>query len=502
MDASQDPFGPARHGALPRHVPVLVIGAGFAGIGAAAVLGRAGYDVLVLERADRVGGTWRDNRYPGCACDVPSALYSFSFAPSPRATTGTGGGWSRRFAAQPEILAYLDGVVRRLGLGRSIRCGVEVLAAAWDEAALVWRVTTDAGTLTADVLISACGALSEPAPPQVPGLDAFGGPVLHTARWTPGTDLTGLRVAVVGTGASAVQVVPELARRAAELVVLQRTPPWILPRHDRPLPRGRARAPRLARAWAYTRQELLEPALVHRPELLAVAERHALAHLRRQVPDPGLRALLTPGYRLGCKRVLLSDDYYPALVRDTVELVPSALARLEPGAVVSADGARRAVDAVVLATGFRVSDPPIAHRVQGRDGVLLADAWRPTGMQALRGTTVTGFPNLFLLTGPNTGSAHTSMVHVIESQLRYVRDALDVMRERDVVAIEPTAAAQRAWTEDVRRRMRSTVWATGGCESWYADGEGRLTALWPGSSVRLRLRTRRLDVREYRAVRR
>jgi cation diffusion facilitator CzcD-associated flavoprotein CzcO len=240
--------------------------------------------------------------------------------------------------------------------------------------------------------------------------------------------------------------------------------------------------------------------MVHRPGLMRGIERLGREHLRRQVPDPGLRALLTPTYRAGCKRILSSDDYYPALCRDNVELVPSAVARLEPGTVVAADGTRRAADAVVLATGFETTDLPIAHHVRGRDGRLLADVWRGAGMQALRGTTVHGFPNLFLLIGPNTGLGHTSMIQVIESQLAYVQDALAAMARRRLAAIEPAADAQRAWNDRLQERMRGTVWATGGCASWYQDDHGRLTTLWPGSTMRLRRQTRRIDLVEYRVT--
>jgi cation diffusion facilitator CzcD-associated flavoprotein CzcO len=478
------------------HLPVVVIGAGFAGIGAAAVLTQAGHEVLVLERAATVGGTWRDNSYPGCACDVQSHLYAFSFAPNPA--------WSHVYSTQPEILAYLKDVVRRFDLGRRIRCGVGVDAAVWDEQTLVWRLGTTAGTLTADVLISACGPLSEPKVPAFPGLESFGGQLLHSARWTPDVDLAGRRVAVVGTGASAIQIVPQLAGSAAELTVFQRTAPWVTPRRDREIPPRRRRryalhpaAQRLTRWAIYGGRELLVLGMVHRPGLMHGVERLGRAQLRRQVPDPGLRALLTPTYRAGCKRILSSDDYYPALARENVELIPSGVARFEPGAVVAEDGTRREADAVVLATGFATTDLPIAHHLSGRGGRPLADAWRETGMQALRGTTVHGFPNLFLLVGPNTGLGHTSMIHVIESQLRYVREALAVMRDRGIAAIEPAADAQRRWNAALQERMRGTVWATGGCASWYQDEHGRITTLWPGSTARLRWETRRIDLAEY-----
>jgi len=479
---------------------VVVIGAGFGGIGAAVTLGQAGHEVLVLERAAAIGGTWRDNTYPGCACDVPSHLYSFSFAPNPE--------WASAYSSQPEILRYLQDVVRRFGVADRIRCGVEVTAARWDDAAQCWQLSTSEGSLKADVLVSAAGPLSEPKIPDLPGLAVFEGEVWHSARWRDDVGLTGRRVAVIGSGASAVQIVPRLAGRARELTVFQRTPAWVMPRHDREIPAQRrarfAEHPvlqRLARGLIYAGRELGVIGLVYQPALMGGVERICRKHLRRQVRDPALRAVLTPAYRAGCKRILLSDDFYPALMRDDVELVPSAVAGFEPNAVVAADGTRRQVDAVVFATGFETTDLPIAHHITGRDGRLLADVWAGTGMQALRGTTVHGFPNLFFLIGPNTGLGHTSMVHVIESQLAYLRDALRIMDEQELAAIEPTARAQAAWNDILEHRLRRSVWATGGCASWYQDSRGRITTLWPGSTLRLRRATRHLAPHEYRAIR-
>ncbi|SRR6266496_279819 len=476
---------------------VVVVGAGFAGIGAAVKLGEAGYrDVAVLERAGSVGGTWRDNTYPGCACDIPSHLYSFSFAPNPD--------WTRSFSPQPEIWRYLEEVCERFDVRRWLRCGVELTEARWDEAGRCWLLSTSDGPLTADVLVSAAGPLSEPALPAVPGLDQFGGPVFHSARWDHGVDLAGARVAVIGTGASAVQFVPRIQPTVARLHVFQRTAPWILPRRDRPIPAGRRRlfraaptAQQLARAAIYVSREAPVVGFVAAPAALRAVEALARRHLAAQVPDPALRSVLTPGYRAGCKRILLSDDYYPALLRPNVELVGSGLQALTRDGVLAGDGRARPVDAVIFGTGFAATDPPIAHRIRGRDGVLLAEAWSAGGMQALRGSTVAGFPNLFLLVGPNTGLGHNSIVFMIECQLRYLVDALRTMDARALASIEPTAAAQRRWNADLRRRMRRTVWTTGGCASWYQDAQGRVPTLWPGSTLRFRRLTRRVDLAEY-----
>jgi cation diffusion facilitator CzcD-associated flavoprotein CzcO len=483
---------------LPEHVRVAVVGAGFAGIGAAVVLTRAGHrDLLVLERATAIGGTWRDNTYPGCACDVPSHLYSFSFAPNPR--------WTRAFSPQEEIRRYLEDVCDRFGVRDRVRCGVEVTGAAW--ASDRWRLTTTAGELTADVLVAATGPLSQPSVPDLPGLAGFRGRVFHSARWDPAADLDGARVAVVGTGASGVQIVPEIAPSAERVTVFQRTPPWVLPRGDHPIPPGRralfARRPAAqlaARAAIWATREAGVAGFVAAPTLMRGVERLARAHLERQVADPALRQALTPAYRAGCKRLLLSDDWYPTLQRSDVELVPAAVRKLTADAVVAADGTVHPSDVVILATGFEATDVPLAHVLRGRDGRLLAEVWAAGGMRALRGTTVAGFPNFFVLVGPNTGLGHSSMILMIEAQLRYLADAMRVLDTHGLATLEPTPAAQDRWNADLQRRMGRTVWATGGCSSWYQDDRGRIPTLWPGSTVRFRRATRALDPTEYAAA--
>jgi len=497
MTAAAGPDATVDRAALPGHVRVAVVGAGFAGIGAAIALRKAGHtDVVVLERAESIGGTWRDNTYPGCACDIPSHLYSFSFAPNP--------GWTRSFPAQPEIWGYLEDVCDRFAVRRQVRCGVELTGAYWDEAEAHWRLTTSRGELSADILVSAAGGLSQPKVPALPGLNDFAGAVFHSAGWDHGVDLAGARVAVIGTGASAVQFVPQIQPWVAQLYVFQRTPPWIIPRRDRPIsPRlrtlFRAAPPvqRLARAAIYLSREAAVVGFVAAPAAMRAVEALARRHLRAQVADPALRATLTPDYRAGCKRILLSDDYYPALTQPNTELVSAGVRALTPDGVTAADGRTRPVHVVVLATGFRATDPPIAHHIRGRGGVLLADAWAAAGMQALRGSTLAGFPNLFFLVGPNTALGHNSIVFVIECQLRYLRDALRAMDTRGLAAIEATPAAQRRWNAELQRRMRRTVWATGGCASWYQDDRGRIPTLWPGSTLRLRRVTRSIDLSEY-----
>ena len=479
-----------------REVRVAVIGSGFAGLGLAVRLRQQGEtDFVVLERGPDVGGTWRDNSYPGAACDVQSHLYSFSFAPNP--------GWPRTYSGQPEIQAYLRDTADRFGVRAHCVFGAEVLAATWDDAARRWRVRTTAGEVTAQVLVSAAGALADPVLPDVPGLDSFTGTLMHSARWDHGHDLTGERVAVVGTGASAVQIVPAVQPRVAALTVYQRTPPWIVPRHDRPVrpavQRLFRRLPVLQKAvrgGLYAGRELLVVPMAKRRRLLGALGGIARKHLEEQVRDPRLRRALTPGYAIGCKRILISNDYYPALTAPGTELVTSPIAEVRPRSVVTADGVERPTDTIVLATGFSVTDPPIAHRVRGRDGRTLAEVWAD-GMVSNRGLTVAGFPNLFLLVGPNVGVGHTSMVYMIESQLAYVLDALRTMRAEDLAALETTPAAMAAHRELVARRSRGTVWLAGGCASWYLDRHGHNTTLWPDFTFRYRRLTRRLDRENY-----
>jgi cation diffusion facilitator CzcD-associated flavoprotein CzcO len=485
--------------ALPDHVRVFVIGAGFAGLGLAIRLsGRGEHDFVVAERGSEVGGTWRDNTYPGAACDVPSQLYSFSFALNPD--------WSRSFSPQPEIQDYLRRVAEQSGVLPHVRFGVEVEEARWDDGAQRWRIRTSAGTCTADVLVSASGALSEPRVPDIDGLDSFQGTVFHSARWNHHADLTGKRVAVIGTGASAVQIIPEIARDAARLDVYQRTAPWVMPRRDRAYSALERLAfrhvpglQRLYRTLIYWGRETFVPAFTVSARLAAPARRAALANIRDHIGDPALREQVTPTFEIGCKRILISNDYYPTLDQDHVELVTTPISKITPTCVVTADGTEREVDALVVATGFHTTDLPVADRIIGRRGRSLAQQWGVDGMSAYKGTTVSGFPNLFLLVGPNTGLGHSSMVYMIESQLNYVLDALDTMQERRIAALEPAPGAQAQWNQDLQRRMRRTVWNRGGCSSWYLDEHGRNVTLWPRTTFTLRRLTRRFDPRQYLA---
>ncbi|TXS55582.1 flavin-containing monooxygenase [Streptomyces sp. t39] len=483
------------------HVRVAVIGSGFGGLGAAVRLRREGItDFVVLERADSVGGTWRDNSYPGCACDVPSHLYSFSFAPNPD--------WPRTFSGQEHIRAYLEHVTDTFGLRPHVRLNHEVLMMRWDDDAAHWEIETSRGTLTADVVVSATGPLSDPKTPDIPGLADFPGKVFHSARWDHDYDLTGKRVAMIGTGASAIQIVPAIQPKVAALTLFQRTPPWVMPRVDRrisgaerwlhrQLPfTGTAR-----RGLLWGIRELQVQAFTKRPGELGLVERLAKANMNKSIKDPELRAKLTPSYRIGCKRILLSSTYYPALAQPNVDVVASGLTEVRGSTVVAADGTETEADVIIFGTGFHVTDMPIAERVVGADGITLAEAWKD-GMESLRGATAAGFPNWMTIIGPNTGLGNSSMILMIESQLNYLADymrQLDVLGEGSVLSPRPSAV--HAWNRRVQQRMERTVWNTGGCNSWYLDASGRNTTIWPGTTTEFRSATRSVDLAEYEVAR-
>ena len=482
------------------HHRVAVIGAGFAGIGVATTLMRAGYDdVVLLERASTVGGTWRDNTYPGCQCDVPSSLYSYSFAPKRD--------WTRAFGLQAEIWDYLEECADRFGVRPKVRFDTDVLGAQWDEAAARWRVETSTSDLTAEILVAGVGALSAPSVPDLPGLDAFEGTVFHSARWRHDHSLAGERVAVVGTGASAIQFVPAIQPLVERLTVFQRTAPWVTRHTDRPLGRrARERLRRFpflqtaARLGVYWGRELLVIPFARQPRLMRALEWQAKRHRERQVRDPELLAKVTPTFALGCKRVLPSNRWYPALQRPNVELVTERIAEIRPRSIVTADGAEREVDTIILGTGFRVTTHPAFDLIRDAAGVSLGERWRREGMAAYKGTTVSGYPNLFLMTGPNTGLGHSSVVFMLESQFAYVVDALRTMDARGVAAVDPLPEAQAAYNARLQAKLAGTVWNTGGCSSWYLDASGRNTTLWPGFTWQFRLATRRFDPSAYRLV--
>ncbi|MGI8730795.1 MAG: flavin-containing monooxygenase [Solirubrobacteraceae bacterium] len=490
------PPTPAGSDGSTRHVRVAIVGSGFAGIGLAIKLREAGIeDFLVFERAEDVGGTWQANTYPGCQCDVPSHLYSFSFEPNP--------GWSRTYSRQPEIWNYLRSLTDRHGLRAKIRFGHELTGAAWDEQRLCWRVQTSRGDWTAQVLVDASGPLSHPKVPAIAGLEDFDGTLFHCADWNHDHALEGERVAVIGTGASAIQFVPRIAGRVKALHVFQRTAPWILPHSDRPTTRAERLLYRLlpaaqkaVRAGVYCSREAFLLGYIKNRRIARVAEGAAAAHLRAQVPDRELRRRLKPDFRLGCKRVLLSNAWYPALQRPGVELVTDGIREIRGRTIVLADGSEREVDTIILGTGFHVTDPPTLSLVRDREGRTLAQRAQAGGAQAYLGATIEGLPNFFKLIGPNTGLGHNSMIYMIESQLRYVLDALRAMDERAIATFEVRPQAVAAYNAELQAKLPGTIWMSG-CSSWYLDAEGRNTTIWPDFTFRFRRRTRRFDTAAY-----
>jgi cation diffusion facilitator CzcD-associated flavoprotein CzcO len=482
----------------PSHLHIAIAGSGFGGLGMAIRLKQAGIeDFVILERAQDVGGVWRDNAYPGAACDVQSHLYSFSFAPNP--------GWTRSYSPQAEIHAYLRDCVERFGLRPHLRFGHTVQDASWDDDQQHWRIETSRGVFTADVFICGVGALSEPSIPSLPGLERFEGKVMHSARWDHGYALDGRKVAVIGTGASAVQFIPEIQPKVGRLFLFQRTPAWVMPRHDRAISETMRRlyravplAQRFARALIYVLRELLVLGFMY-PWILRRAQRIARRHLERSVPDPVLRAKLTPSFTMGCKRVLVSDTYLPSLTQPNVEVVPDGIREIRERSIVTADGTEREVDTLILGTGFQVTEMPMARHIRGRDGRTLTEVWEGSPKAHL-GTTVAGYPNLFVLMGPNTGLGHSSVVMMLESQFEHVLGALRYLDGRGLAAVEPTPEAQREFVRQVDTDMRGTVWTQGGCASWYLDATGRNSTLWPSFTFSFMRRVEHFDPAEYVSI--
>lgn len=482
----------------PPRFETIIVGAGFAGIGMAIQLRKAGRDsFLVLEKAGEPGGTWRENTYPGCACDIPSHLYSFSFGLNPN--------WSRMYPSQPEIWKYMQGIIDQHRLRSSIRLHSEVEEARYDEVESIWRIRLKSGErLTSRFLVFATGPLHKPAVPEIAGLEQFRGRTFHSACWDHSFALEGKRVAVIGTGASAIQFIPEIADKVSRLHVLQRTPPWVVPRMDRPIGEIEKRlfrhvpgAMRLFRALIYFRNELLVPGFAGNPKWQAASTRIALEHLARQVPDPDLRRRLTPGYHIGCKRILVSNDYYPALLRPNVELVTAAIREIRASSLLTGDGVEREVDAIIFGTGFRVTDFMAPIRVFGRSGADLTERWRVEGARAYYGVTVAGFPNLFLLLGPNSGLGHNSILFMIESQVRYVLDCMAKVRASGARSLEVRPEIQDEFNRKIQERLHNAVWSAGGCTSWYLDKEGRNPTLWPGSTIRYWRQTHSARLSDY-----
>ena len=484
---------------MPEHpYRVVVVGAGFGGIGMAIALRRAGIqDFLVVDKGDGPGGTWRDNTYPGAACDVPAHLYSFSFRP---------GRWSGRFPPQREILDYLCALTEEHGLGPHLRFRSGVASCQFDEQRALWSITlSDGETLQARAVVSAVGQLNRPALPDIAGRTGFSGPSWHSARWDHGVDLTGKRVAVVGTGASAIQFMPEIAKTAARVHVYQRTPPYVLPKTDRRYGDGEQafydRFPVLRKAdrlRIFLYGELLTSGFVLSPKLLAGPMQLWRRQLRTQITDPRLRAKCIPDYVMGCKRVLFSNDWYPALARPNVDLVTEPIERIVPDGVVTADGTTRQADAIVYGTGFRTLDFLAPMQVTGPGGHRLDEAWHD-GAEAYLGISVTGFPNFFMLYGPNTNLGGNSILYMLEGQIGYVARALRALDSEGLDWIDVRPEVQRSFNTWVAGSSRTSVWESG-CHSWYTTASGRNTNNWPDHTFLYRHRVRRFDLGNYRVM--
>ncbi|CAD5109594.1 flavin-containing monooxygenase [Zestomonas carbonaria] len=488
------------HNNSPSPVRVLIIGAGFGGLGLAIRLRQSGIDdFLILEKAGEVGGTWRDNSYPGAACDVPSHLYSFSFAPKTD--------WSRKYAPQAEIHAYQRQLADDYGLRRHIRFGIEVAGAAFDEAEGLWRVTSTAGeTFAARALVSACGQLNRPLYPRLPGIERFQGEVFHSARWNHDYDLAGKRVAVVGTGASAIQFVPQIAPQVARLHLFQRSAAYVIPKPDRAyrpwelaLMQRFPALQKVDRLLKYIQHESRVLAFSVFPPLMKMMRLSFHKHLARGIPDRELRRRLEPDYPLGCKRILISNDYYPALARDNVEVVDTAIREVTERGLVSADGREREVDAIIYGTGFAATDFLAPMHITGRGGLELNQAWRD-GAEAYLGISVNGFPNLFVLYGPNTNLGHNSILYMLESQFSYVLGCLRALDERGLRYLDVKPEVQRQFNRRLQHQVRHTVWEQG-CTSWYKTADGKNTNNWPGFTFAYRKLTRHPELADYECVR-
>ncbi|MFD3702700.1 flavin-containing monooxygenase [Nocardia sp. NPDC058658] len=480
-----------------RHAKTIIVGSGFAGLGMAIRLRQQGReDFLVLERGSDVGGTWRDNTYPGAACDVPSHLYSYSFALNPD--------WTRSFSKQGEIQSYIKSVAARHDVLGNHIFDCDVTSIRWNNDTARWEIGSSQGEFTADTVVSAIGALCEPSLPDIKGINDFEGEIFHSARWNHDADLAGKRVAVIGTGASSIQIVPSIASEVASLDVYQRTAPWLLPRMDRPylLPERLAfkHIPgfqRLSRAAIYAIRETQVVGLTRLPLLMKAFEGLSRAKLQIEIRDPELRKKVTPNYRIGCKRMLISNEYYPALDRDNVDVITDGIAEVKPGSIVSKDGTEREIDALIVATGFHVTDSPVYETVYGRDGRSLSEVFDEGGQQAYKGAAIENFPNMFFLVGPNVGLGHTSMVYMIESQINYVADALATIDAEGLRTVEVRKDVQQAYNRELQDKLAKTVWNTGGCASWYLDKHGNNTTLWPDFTFRFRSLTRQFDADAY-----
>lgn len=477
---------------------MLIIGAGFSGLIMAIEARKRGIrDIAILEKADDLGGTWRENTYPGVACDIPSHLYSMATHLNPN--------WTRAYAGGAEIQAYLKKVARDEALYDLCHFHQHLKSAAWDGTR--WQVETEAGDRwSARFLVSAIGALHLPSIPDIPGIDSFPGPRFHSAQWDHNADLTGKRIAVVGTGASAVQFVPEIAQTARHVTIFQRSAPYVLPRPDGPIAPWVRRLydripllPKLRRKLIFTVFEYRHRVFSGQERMVNFAMKMWRKSLDEAISDPAQRSALTPGYRIGCKRILSSNDWYPALARDNVEVIPHGVASIDGDRITAVDGSETQADILIWGTGFHVTDVVDRLDITGADGLTLKAAWAD-GMQANLGTAIAGFPNFFILLGPHTGLGHNSVVLMIEAQVAHIGHVLGEMSGAGLSAITPDAAKQATFTKEMQDRHADSVWQAGGCTSWYQDALGRNTTIWPGTVAEFQKRMAQSGLEQYMPI--
>ena len=473
----------------------IVVGAGISGIAAAYKMNQAGYhDYVVLEKADRVGGTWRDNNYPGCGCDVPSALYSFSFSPSHK--------WSHLFAKQPEILSYLEDVAAKFDLNKKIEFNNELVSAKWDQAQGIWNLETSKGLYKAKTVMFTTGPITEPSMPKVKGIETFKGEMFHSARWNHDYDLKGKRVAVIGTGASAIQFIPQVQPLASELFVFQRTAPWVLPKADMYLNNTVKgvikRFPVIQKTCRKSISQILNGINfgLRNPKTLKPVNALSRQLLKLQIKDEQLRKDVTPNFDIGCKRLLFANNYYPALQQNNVSLIPHGLVEIDGNTVVSANGERHEVDVIIWGTGFEVSHPPIGKRVYDVEGKLLADRWKDSSPEAYLGTSIEGLPNAFLVLGPNI-LVYDSFIGIAEAQIGYIVDGLVKMKSQEIKQLVIKKDVIAKHNHLVQKHLKTTVFNAGGCKSYYLDANGRNFAAWPWSLKELKSRLKKMDLDHY-----
>ena len=485
----------AKKSAAVHTYDTIVIGAGISGIAAAYKMNKAGYnDYIVLEKASRVGGTWRDNNYPGCGCDVPSAVYSFSFSPSHK--------WSHLFAKQPEILEYLEDVVQKFDLVGKIQFNNELISAKWDEANNIWNLETSKGPFQAKTVIFTTGPITEPSTPKIKGIENFKGEMFHSARWNHDYDLTGKRIAVIGTGASAIQFIPQIQPKAKEVFVFQRTAPWVLPKADMDLSDTAkgviGKFPVIQETWRKSIVQILNGINfgLRNPKILKPVNFLSRQLLRAQISDEKLRKDVTPNFDIGCKRLLFANNYYPTLQQDNVNLIPHGLVEVDGNTVIGANGERHEVDVIILGTGFEVSHPPIGKRVYDANGQVLAERWKDTSPEAYLGASIENVPNAFLVLGPNI-LVYDSFIGIAEAQIDYIVSGLVKMRDQKFKRFDIKKDVVRYHNIKVQNDLKTTVFNAGGCKSYYLDQNGRNFAAWPWSLQELKNQLKDMDLDKY-----